>query len=232
MKKCVRCQIIFHNDHRLYCLYCDSSLQAASTDEIFQLGAGTKAIEKVMKSKELMTPERLQHLAGSYFKTKSISFFYGFCRNQLKMGRDFKRFLVQPIDFSFVIKIPWVFVDLADSVAFRLMYTGYCDKCQWKYKRFTERDVHSEDDCLYNREYTTILNDILNGEIVRNEAQFEQSSQERIQQGKRSAYRDLCSRKKDFETFTDIVGALISISIIIYILARLTMPMFGAIYDF
>ncbi|HOW35716.1 MAG TPA: hypothetical protein PL155_04820 [Candidatus Omnitrophota bacterium] len=232
MKKCIKCQIIFYTASRIRCLYCDSQLESASMEEVMQLGSETTNRGKMSRIQESISHQRSQYLVSSFFRARSFSFVYAFSRNQLKMGKQFKRFLVQPLDLTFFIKIPWVLIDLIDSILFHVVYTGFCPQCGWKHKKMTAQGDHTSDDCVYNKEYSAVVNEIFSGEIVRNEEEFERRAGEIIKQGKRSAYHDLCSRKRDFESFIDVITILISMGLLIYLVVRTILPIFGSIYDF
>ena len=113
MRKCLRCQIIFHSDQRLNCLYCDTRLSDADFGEIAR---GTSPKERIFQKEENIKHVRMEYLVGSYFKNKTFSFLYNFSRNELKLGKEFKRFFIQPIDFTSVIKIPWIVINIIDSI--------------------------------------------------------------------------------------------------------------------
>ncbi len=231
MKKCIRCQLIFHSSNRLHCLYCDSLLVDSDMEEVLQLSA-EKSFEEKMAKAEPLSHERIQFLVGSFFKTKSFTFKYQFNRNQFKMSKAFPRAFIEPLDISFFIKIPWFFVDIFDSWILRLTYTGYCSQCNWKYQKLSEQQEHTQRDCEYNKEYNDVLNGILDGQIARNEVRLEKEAARKIQNGQKSAYHDLCVRRKQFESFVDILTILLSMGLMALLLIKLTMPIFGKIYDF
>ena len=232
MKKCLNCQLVFYSDSRLHCLCCDSPLEEATIEEIALSRVEAPSEKKAFKAEEPMDFGRIQYIASSYFKTKSFLFLYFLARQELKIGKRFKRPLIYPIDFTFLVRIPWLIIDLIDSSIFHLTYKGFCEECQWKYKSITQRGLHNYLECDYNKEYSAILNAIVSGEIANNEVRFKEEALEKVGQGKRSAYHDLCLRKKGIETFVDVLAILISFGLIICLLARLVMPIFGSIYDF
>ena len=77
-----------------------------------------------------------------------------------------------------------------------------------------------------------MLASILNGEIIRMEETFEEAADKKTASGIRSAYRDLCAARNPAETVFDIMAILLSIAVVIYVIARASMPIFGLIYDF
>ncbi len=220
MKKCIKCEIVFHSDYRTHCLYCDSFLITIASDEVFRLEAQTSVLEEAIKAQGPVSHDRMEYIVASYFRSKSLSFRYAFCRSEYFMGKGFKRFFIQPLDLSFLIRIPWFFINLIDSLFCRVTYGGFCEKCSWKIS-----GSHSPQECEYHQEYSKILSEILNGKITKSEERFGAVAAEKIRQGKRSAYHDLCARKKGVEIFFDIVVIISSMGVIIYGLVRMAMPL-------
>lgn len=96
----------------------------------------------------------------------------------------------------------------------------------------TTQGQHSLKECEYNKEYATIVNQILSGQILRVEDEFKEQALEKAKKGERSAYNDLCSRKKNFESFLDIMIILLSLGFWIFLVILVAMPILGAIYGF
>ena len=232
MRKCLRCQIVFHSDKRLYCLYCNGRLLEADVNEIMKAPAAVSQKEKFLLSSKVETPEHTQYLMGTYFRKKSFPFTYSLNRNQFKMGSQFAQLLVQPVDFSFFIRIPWIVINLLDSFFLRIVYSGFCQDCGWKCRKMSSQIDHSKEECEYNREYSAILQDILSGKIIRNELSYESEATQKIRAGKKSAYYKLCERTNSFVTFVDLITIFISIAIFIYIVVGLAGPLIQAVEDF
>lgn len=232
MKKCLGCRLVFHLDDRSVCLYCGSPLVDVPEEEAARIEEGESGQEQEAKTQKQLTADEIQHIAGIYFGKRSIAFMYAFSRNEMKMGKGLKRFFIQPLNFAFIVKIPWLLINVVDSLIFRLIYKGYCQKCDWKYNITASPKEHDPVQCEYNREYTNVLNNILTGEIIYNEAQFEKEAQEKIRTGKHSAYRQLCSQREGFWQAIDIGTILISLWLLFYVVIKLTMPIFASIYDF
>ena len=155
MKKCVKCDIIFYLDPRQYCLYCDSLLQNIGREVSASLAA------KMSRDKTLDPHQRTQYIVGSYFKVRSLAFIYWFNRSQMRFGKEFERVLVQPLDYTSILKLPWVIVDLIDSLFFPFVYSNYCEKCNWKYfRKSKDGKSHAPDECAYNQEYSTLIDEI------------------------------------------------------------------------
>ena len=232
MKRCLQCNIDFKEEDRYYCLYCDSPLVDAARPETVKFVPVTSVREKSLRLQEPKNLRGVLDLAGRFFKIKSFFFSYSLCRNQFKRGRKFPRFLVQPMDISFIIKIPLAVVDVVDSILFRFIYEGYCETCQWKYPNTAAHIGHSPYHCDYNREYALILDEISKGTIVHQEEKFEQLANLKVSHGKHSAYRDLFSRRKTLEFFVDVSMIIFSLSLVVFLAAKAVMPVFGLIYDF
>lgn len=224
MRKCLNCQLVFYGEDRYECPYCNSTLGEASAEDV--QGA------KVSKTPESADHERLVHFIGSYFRAKSFAFIYRLSRHELKIGKSFTRFFIYPLHFGFAIKLPWLVIDLLDSLFFRVIYTGFCGQCGWKHQKITGGLAHTPQECDYNKEYTQILGDILTGEIVRTEEKFQRQAQEKIQAGKKSAWHDLSHRGASFELAFDVIAILISLGLMIFGVVQLAMPIFGMLYDF
>ena len=159
MRKCERCQLTFYSNRRLYCLYCDSRLVEVYVDRETVFENLEPTAQKITAAREPMTHQRMEFLVGSYFKSKSFTFSYSFSRNQFKMGEKFPRFLIQPVRFDFLIKIPWLLIDLLDSILFRLVFNGFCPHCRWKHSKSFEAEPHDPRECEYNREYGIVVKD-------------------------------------------------------------------------
>ena len=226
------CELVFHSEDETHCLFCDTPLRDASMADITRFNAPATFGEKAADTQAPLTHERMQNIAANYFRTTSFSFLYSLSRHEFKIGERFRRFLIQPVNPGFIIKLPWLIINVVDSVFFRLAYRGFCDRCQSKYHTLAAAGKHTQEECEYNQEYLALLNSILSGEIVRDESRFEQLAQQKTRLGKRSAYRDLYSRHKGAENSSDIITMLISVGLIVYLAARLVIPIFGVIYDF
>jgi hypothetical protein len=240
MKKCEKCKVYFHFDDRIRCLYCDGLLSPLSEEEekefSVKIGGGSPEtlVADIVKDRNVVIGEESAlNIVESYFKRRSLLFMYKFSRNEMKMGRRFKRFWVQPLNFSVLIMfIPWIFIDLIDSLIFPIMYQGFCKKCQCKYKIISEGQTeHDKEECEYNQEFQRILTDILTGEIARSEVELSSTAGEKVKQGQRSAYFELCSRKSTLQWIADIFSILISLGIIIGIIIWFGWPYAQAVMN-
>ncbi len=233
MKKCHKCEIVYHSTYRTHCLYCDSALLDADFDEVFREGAQapTSKTREFAKAVGVTDQDHLHYIVSSYFRSRSLSFLYRLSRNEFKMGEKFKRILIQSIDISCFAKIPWTIINIIDSLVLRLMLNQYCPQCGWKYSA-PAKTPHDSVECEYNKEYALVLNEILKGSILQNEEQIERQALEKTKQGKKSAYFELSARKTAAETYFDVFIILLSLGIFIYCFVSLVMPIFGQIYDF
>ena len=228
MKKCIRCKIIFQLEERTRCLYCDSILVTVGENEPLdiQWGDTGKTIAlQILNQAKLEKHEQIQYIIASYFRIRTFHFMYSFSRNEFKMGKGFKRLLVQPFNITFILMLPWVVVNLVDSFFMRLLHNGYCEKCGWKYKAQSEIIGHEKGECEYNQEYSAIVNDILSGRILKTERIFKERGDQKIEQGKRSAYFALCSTKDYFSSLLDVGCVWFSVCLILYTIVGLVFPM-------
>ena len=230
MRKCHKCQIVFHLDDRVRCLYCDSLLMSANDEQVasfsFGIDSPKSLLKDIIRDRKCLDAQGKLHILGSYFRVRSLPFIYMFSRNELKMDKAFKRFFVQPLNMSFLLTfIPWLIIDMVDSLFFRLIYQGYCKECNWKYKQISQGQItHDPEECAYNKEYSRVIDCLLNGEIAQREEEFVDEANKKFRDGKKSAYHDLCSRKKDYQGAIDVASIWLSGCLIVYIFALLTVP--------
>lgn len=237
-KKCPQCRIVFHNADRLRCLYCDTVLATVSDDDPLEdmvaflakdddpvvLSNDAKPLERVVEQKNILSASQDQadKAIGHYFRTRPFAFFYRLSRNELKMGQQYKRFLIQPFDRYFILMLPWVVINLLDSLFFHWKYKFYCPVCKWKYTGPAGR--HDPKECAYNREYTLVINAILSGFIGRLEPTFAGQAALEAKRGQRSAYVDLCVRQSPYDKVLDHVSMFFSGAVIFLGLFALLEP--------
>ena len=226
MRKCVRCNIIFHSEDRGRCLYCNTMLVLTEKgilldEKPFDVFRGVADFLKSAGRGEL---DRKQYIVGSYFRSRSFSFTYAFCRNELKMGKAYPRFLIRSLDFSALLSLPWLLVNVIDSILFRSIYVGFCEKCQHKYQPQGDIIGHEKNSCDYCLEYSVIVKDIMTGQIAKTEDQHKRRAQEDLARGQRSAYRDLCSQEKGWDVVFDVLSIWLTICLAVFLLARLLVP--------
>ena len=238
MKKCPRCKVVFKDDAQFHCLYCEGSLMSAHDVDFVEDEQASSGMAKAMASaKELTFNEKLTHdrkdyLMGTFFRGSTFLSSFRFNLNDLKKGKEYKRFLIRPMDISSVIKIPWIFVNVIYSAFFYLLPKKYCPTCGWKYISSHGETKHDKDECLYNQEYNLIEEEVFSGKVFVDLDPIRQISDARIKQGKPSALRDLLKRNLRWEKSLDLVAILASIIIYVYILTLLAMPILDNIYQF
>ena len=99
MKKCNRCKIVFHNDERSKCLYCDTTLLTVDRDDTLgfrddkdfdpnligdDIKRGVTVLKEVLSEWEMGEYLRAQYVVGTYFKVRTFKFMYDFSRNHFK----------------------------------------------------------------------------------------------------------------------------------------------------
>ncbi|MFP4473065.1 MAG: hypothetical protein ACLFPX_04235 [Candidatus Omnitrophota bacterium] len=234
LKKCIRCDVVFHEESRTRCLYCDSLLTTADQDEtdlskkvfVNDQMTDNPVLRQVIEDNQVESQSRLQFIIASYFRARTFHFMYAFSRNQFKQGRAFSRELVQPFTLVSLINLPWLVINILDSIYIRLAYTQYCPKCGWKFYRYDrrERKEHQHEECEYNREYMKVINSILSGEILLREKEFKRLGLMKKSAGRRSAYWNLCTGKNFFSAVLDVACVWFSISLWLILLIALLFP--------
>jgi len=229
MRKCLKCNVVFHSDDRQRCLYCNALIMTVDEDnspiQENMFAESDAIIEQVVRSKKLQTHDHIRYIVGSYFKTRTFQFMYKFSRNEFKIGRKYKRLLIQPLNMTSFLVLPWLIVDFIDSLFFRLFYQGYCEGCGWKFlKIFGGQESHSKEECDYNKEYTSLIKEILSGNICRTEKQFKNEAMHKIQQDERTAYNDLCREKHKYDAVVDVASIWFSIGLIVYLIVWVSLP--------
>lgn len=241
MKKCNRCKIVFHSDERLRCLYCDTSLMTVDRDDTVgfrdekdfdpnlvggDIKRGVSVLKQVLSDWELSEFLRAQYVIGTYFKVRTFKFSYDFSRNHFKMGKDYKRLLVQPLNLTSFLMLPWVIMNFLDSLYIRLSYNAYCTKCGWKFHQVHATQIHDPLECEYNLEYSRIVREILNGNLNKTEGLIKESAYKKIRSGKRSAYKDLCSSRSALGWVVDVLCIWLSILVLMVVAVILVLPLF------
>jgi hypothetical protein len=228
MSYCPRCKVSFEENKGRHCFYC-SGLLASTHTSFFE----KKAKEHlVIKDREKLTHQRKEYLLGAFFRTKTFLSSFAFCVNDMKEGKKRKRFLVQPLNFSYAIKLPWLLVNLVYSVFFHLIHTAYCPTCDMKYVPISGDGKHDTKECEYNQEYRGIVHELFSGKLVVSLRDLEQKAEERVKQGKKSAYFDLLNRNVTKEKTLDVLVIMTSVICYLILLVRMMMPVFAKIYDF
>jgi len=237
MKKCAKCNIVFHSEDRTRCLYCDTLLMdseegaASNSFNYYDAGGfhlGKTIITKILGDQEdVVEHGRMQFVISSYFRSRTFHFMYAFSRNHYLMGKKFPRTFIQPIGLFSLLMIPWALWNLIDTFFVRMLYHGYCDVCQWKYVKFSGAQDHDPRYCEYNKEYEAIIRDILSGDITKTEDGFKDIALAKRKQNKRSAYNDLCSSKKYMSWLLDIICIWFSISLMILAVVMTLLPHFS-----
>ena len=224
MKKCPRCQLVYHMDERARCLYCDTMLlttdrkeEARKPPAYFMAGFSVAQgiVRKLFVGLKAEDHARTQFLIGNYFKIRTFGFMYTFSRNEYKMGRTYKRSLIQPLSVYSFFMIPWVAYNILDTILFRLTHNAYCEKCQCKFVRYAGQQEHDPGECEYNREYMAVVNDIVSGRITETESKLKWIAGKKIQAGKKSAYRDLCLGEKGWQSIWDVMCIWFSICLVV-----------------
>ncbi len=240
-KKCQRCKVVYHSEERTRCLYCNSLLLSTSKDDTlsFEDNSGMEGfqvdqpvLKQFLEDRNISEHGRTLFILGSYFRSRTFHFMYSFSRHQYLRGKTYPRTLVQPLALTSFLMMPWVAFDLFDSLMIRASYNAYCEKCKSKFKKFTGNQEHDHEECLYNREYNAIIDDIISGRILVTEDEYKRQSVTKLAANKKSAYLDLCGGKDFFSGLLDVTCIWFSVCLIIIILVWMFFPMaFVSIYN-
>ncbi len=229
LKRCPKCDIVFHSEIRGHCLYCDSILVFTDQDDIDFIASdkveGEAVLREIVRQRKVILPGQKYYIIISYFKIRSLALMYSVCRHEFLMDNRFNRFWVQPFTLSYLITfIPWFPINLVDSIFSRLFYRAYCEECNSKYCQISGTK-HDPRQCEYIQEYTQVIFSILNESIPKNEDRFIQEAAHKLTVGKRSAYDDLCSTKRRYQTTIDIACIWLSSGLIVTLLVWMSYPM-------
>jgi hypothetical protein len=220
LKECPRCRITFHLDDRIHCLYCETLLVSAEEDKTDledRVDSGMMGIivepifQKVVNDRGIQEHSRLQFIVASYFRTRTFLFMYKFSRNNFKKGSEFKCFFIQPVTVISLLLLPWLAINIIDSILCRFLYTKYCPKCGWKFFKHERNGEHSHRECEYNREYQEVIDSIMSGMIIQKEKDFKRLGLMKRNAGRKSAYWDLCGRRSWVQGVLDVASIWFSI---------------------
>ncbi len=233
MRECPRCKVTFYLDDRTHCLYCDTALLKVEDDktnlkdkvDAGMLGlASNPVLQKVVHEHGIEACTRLQFIVASFFRTRTFHFMYAFSRNNFRMGPTFDRFLIQPLHLTSLLLLPWLVINILDSLLCRLVYTQYCPKCGWKFYRTEHGGGHQHRECEYNREYQEVIQAILDGSIMQREKDFKRLGIMKRNAGRASAYWDMCTTKDFFSSFLDVTCIWFSVCLWILLIIALVFP--------
>jgi hypothetical protein len=187
---------------------------------------GKTALEhQLERSTRIGGLHHMSFLVANYCGGLRFHFMYRFNRNELKMGKGFRRFFIQPPQISSLINIPWMAVDCLDSLVMRVFYRGFCPECQWKYNSLFGLKGHQISECAYNQEYSRIIKDIISGRIAVNEHLYRKTSEQYTRSFRRSAYLDLCCRDDTYSKILDFGSIFLSACLLIGLLVWAVFPL-------
>ncbi len=235
MRKCPSCGVTFVEEERTRCLYCDTLLMASDDENPdlqeqhqvdFFNGAYDPVIQQVVGDRQIGIHTRLQFIVASYFRTRTFHFMHLFSRKDFLKGKVFRRPFIQSIGWASLLILPWLFVNIVDTIYCRLSYCKYCPQCGWKFYKFQRprQDEHNHRECSYNREYQKVIDEILSGDILRHEKELRSLGKMKRSAGYTSAYWDLCAKKEYFSSVLDITCIWFSIGLWILVLIWISLP--------
>lgn len=172
------------------------------------------------KSIKIFDPHT-QYVVSSYFNNHSLFLYFDLSKNQLKYGRQFDRFFIQPLNLTALINLPWLVFNVLYSNYFHIFYRARCPICNCKHLPWH----HTKEECEYNVVYFQILCDVLNGDIVYTKKVYETYSREQQDQHALNAFANLNKRNKGVEFALDLLSISFSVMIWIYAIVYIGFPM-------
>ncbi|MDP8264978.1 MAG: hypothetical protein P9M12_05830 [Candidatus Aceula lacicola] len=234
MRKCLRCNIIFDDERLVGCIYCENILVRVKDDKEQREFESCAKAEEPSAFKKPLTHQKKDYLFGALFQERTFLSSFAFSYNNMKRNKEAQRFLIQPIDIGYIVKVPLIIVNFIYSFFFHILHSQYCPRCNTRYFAFYggQKMQHPKDACEYCQEYNQIADEIFSKKQCVNLRKLREISEEKIRQGKHSAFFDLTHRNVAVERFLDIASIVTSIAVYVYIVARLSMPFFAKIYQF
>ncbi|MEW5895678.1 MAG: hypothetical protein AB1650_08005 [Candidatus Omnitrophota bacterium] len=208
------------------CSRCNGQLEEISFVQALQL-TRKRSLEKQISSQATRPDAYKEYLIRRYLGDDSLFLLYDIARNRLKHGRDPKRFFIQPINFTAFFNIPWFLFNVLSTNSFHMSHTGFCERCSCKFIP----GRHSREECDYNTEYFSIIDDVMTGNIVNTRFIYKQYGSENKKQGKRSAYYDLFERRVKVEAFFDLLSIGLSLMFWVFIVIYITFPFIKAFFQ-
>ncbi len=234
MKKGPRCKVNLTDTWEFNCLYSDGSLLRVPDGGFIpdhQLSLDLPQ-GKELRFRSDIASGRQDYLMGIFLReTASLSLFRLSLRD-FEKGQAMKRFLIYPLGFDAVIKLPWLLFDIFYSVLYYFLPKGFCPQCQCKYIRFHGERAHDPQACSYNQEYQMIEEEVFSGKVFIDLDKVRDLSQRKVRLGEPSALYDLVHRKVGMEKALDVVAILVSIFIYIALLIMIAMPILNNVYHF
>lgn len=220
MKECLSCHTFFR-ESAMQCQQCGGRVNEISLGQALE-HTRKRFLRHFSEDKNIhIFDPHTQYVVSSYFNNHSLFLYFDLNKNQLKYGRSFERFFIQPVNLTAFINLPWFFYNLLYTNYFHLTYTDYCLKCHCKHLK----GYHSREECEYNIAYFQILCDVLNGDIVYTKKVYEEYYRERKGQREPNPFADLNKRHKGVEFALDLLSISLSVLLWIYLMVYVGFPM-------
>ncbi len=220
MKECSSCHIFF-KESVMQCQGCGETLKEITLGEALE-HTRKRFLKHFSEDKSVhIFDPHTQYVVSSYFNNHSLFLYFDLSKNQLKYGRHFERFFIQPINLTAFINIPWFFYNLLYTNYFHFFYNRYCPVCNCKHLE----GHHSQEECEYNKIYFQILCDVLNGDIVNTKKVYEEYYQENKNLQIPNAFANLSKRHKRAEFALDLLSISLSILAWMYVMVYVGFPM-------
>jgi hypothetical protein len=219
MKECLSCHTFF-KESTMRCQGCSGALKEVSLGEALE-HTRKKFLRHFSEDKNIrIFDPHTQYVVSSYFNNHSLFLYFDLSKHQLKYGRHFERFFIQPVNLTAFINVPWFVFNLLYTNYFHLFYTAHCAVCNCKHLE----DHHPKEECEYNGVYFQILCDVLNGDIVYTKKVYEEYYRENKEKRIPNAFADLSKRHKRVEFFLDLLSISLSLFVWLYLFVYVGFP--------
>ena len=201
------------------CDDCRKILEEISFAQALQI-TRKRSLEKQISDEEKRPDAYKEYLIRRYLKDDSLFLLYDIAKNRLMHGRSPKRFLIQPVNATAFFNIPWFIFNIISTNVFHMNYTAFCERCNCKHLPGS----HSQEECDYNIDYFSILDDIMTGDIVNTRFIYEYEGSKNRKEDRRSAYHDLFERHLGIEVFLDMMSITLSMMFWVFLTIYITFP--------
>lgn len=221
MKICEKCEILLPHQV-MACPECTGNIREISLREALKV-TEQKAFQQYIIGPDpsRLNFEHIQYHIRCYLANLSLFLDFDIYKNRLKRGRGTRCFFIAPVNVTAIINLPWFLFNLISSNLFHLEYTAYCPRCDAK----CIPGRHTAEECEYNIEYFSLLDDIVSGRILRRRVIYQEYARTKKLAGKRSAYDELFCRPFRWEAFWDLLSVGSTILFWLYVGVNISLPM-------
>jgi hypothetical protein len=221
MKICEKCKILLRHQV-MACPECQGDIKEIALREALRF-TEERALQQYMvgTDPDRLNFEHLQYHIRCYLANRSLFLDFDIYKNRLKRGRKSRCFFISPVNITTIINLPWFAFNLISSNLFHLENTAYCPRCDAKHIP----GRHTRDECEYNIEYFSLLDDIASGRILKRRIIYQEFARNKKLCGERCAYHDLFCRSLRWEAFWDLLSIGSTVLFWLYVAVNISLPM-------